>query len=77
MNIPSVPTPNTPPTIKGAIGSAGKEIADIGQNATKGLQNAGAQIRSNLKAGQSSYNARTTINPVKGTARAFMSAFKK
>ena len=41
-------TPNTPPTIKGAVGTAGKEIANIGQaysTATKGLQNFGAQAR--------------------------------
>lgn len=77
--------PSTPPSIKGAISAAGKEIANVGQNtarsytqATKGLQNVGAQMKSNLKAGQSApYNAKTQINPVKGTARAFMSAFKK
>lgn len=79
MNLPS-----TPPTIKGAIGAAGKEIANVGQNtarsyigATKGLQNVGSQIRSNLKAGQSSnYNASTNINPIKGVATAFRAGFK-
>lgn len=82
MNLPSVP-----PSIKGSINAAGKEVANIGQNtarsytqATKGFQNVGAQIRSNVKAGQASPQARSagySINPVKGTGKAFMSAFKK
>lgn len=44
---------NTPPTIKGAIGAAGKEIANVGQaysNATKSLQNAGSKIPAGIKA---------------------------
>lgn len=44
---------NTPPTIKGAIGAAGREIANVGQaytSATKGLQNFGAQIRTGANA---------------------------
>lgn len=75
--------PSTPPSIKGAIGAAGKEIANVGQSYTKattGLQRAGAQIRSNIKAGQASPMARSasySINPIKGTGAAFRSAFKK
>jgi hypothetical protein len=46
--------------------------------ATKGLQNVGGQIRANLKAGQASPRAKQAnyaINPLKGTGKAFMSAF--
>lgn len=81
------PLPSTPPTIKGAIGAAGKEIANVGQgtaklytNATKGLQNVGSQIRSNVQGAQSNPNsskANYSINPLQGTGTAFRSAFKK
>lgn len=68
------PLPGTPPTIMGSINAAGKEIADVGQ----GVKNAGSQIKSNLKAGQAApYNARTTINPMRGVGTAFRAAFKK
>lgn len=79
---------NTPQTIKGSIGAAGKEIANIGQNtarsylsATKGLQNVGSQIRSNIQQGQANLKPgapqSNAINPLAGAGQAFRSAFKK
>lgn len=43
---------NTPPTIKGAISAAGREIANVGQaysDATARLQNAGSRIPASFK----------------------------
>lgn len=75
--------PSTPPSIKGSIGAAGKEIANVGQmysKATTGLQRVGSNISKNLAAGQASprsSQANYSINPFKGTGNAFRSAFKK
>lgn len=54
-------------------------VAGDYKKATKGLQNVGGQIRSNLKAGQTNSNAGKAnyqINPLKGAGSAFKSAFK-
>lgn len=71
MNLPS-----TPPTVKGMIGAAGREVADVGQ----GVKNVANTVSNNVKQGLASPNSRNasySINPVKGTGKAFMSAFKK
>lgn len=50
------------------------------QRATQGVQNVGAQVGKNLAAGQkgpSATKAGYSINPLKGTGKAFTSAFKK
>lgn len=72
----NLPTPSTPPTVKGMINAAGKETANIGQ----GIRNVATTISRNVNQGQASPNAQRanySINPIKGTGKAFMSAFKK
>lgn len=64
-----------------AISSIPKAFANDYRNATKGIQNVGANIRSNVAAGQKAFQAGTqgyrAINPLSGSGKAFASAFKK
>lgn len=46
--IPSAPTPNTPPSIKGFIGAAGKEMANVGQGISSGIKSFGSTIKSDV-----------------------------
>jgi hypothetical protein len=65
----NLPTPSAPPVVKSALGAIGNEWGKF----QSGLQNVGANIAKNIKAGRADFS----INPLRGSGTAFRSAFKK